>query len=280
MRQVFSSPRLENVEAVAQILRDAGIEVRISDGRSYKGAMRSRPSYSTPADTRPAVWVVHSDDQIRAREILREHGLLESTRPGDSFVPPSFRDTETRAAKTPAQRRMFRFKLFLLAAMAIIIVLAMLRGCYSPRQPVPAGVPAVSDTAPAGATPESLALVVFAKELRGEDRVLCLAIDDADASSAVIAALRHPSNVVVPASACVRDFDPDTGSRHAATGRPALLAAVRAFKPTAPDAGTVEFEAFHHGQDAHYKTLEVRRVNGAWQVVKVLRHVASYGMTG
>ena len=30
MRQVFSSPRLENVEAVAELLRKEGIEVRIS----------------------------------------------------------------------------------------------------------------------------------------------------------------------------------------------------------------------------------------------------------
>lgn len=279
MRQVFSSPRLENVEAVAQILREAGIEVRISDGRSYKGGMRSRPSYSAPAETRPAVWVVRSDDQVRAREILREHGLLESTRPSDSFVPLSFRDQDTGVTKTAAQRRTFRFKLFLLAAMAIIIVLATLRGCYSPRQQAPTPAPTVPGATPVGATPESLALVVLAKELRGEDRVLCLAIDDADASAAVIAAMQQPSHTVVPASACVRDFDPDKGSRHAASGKPALLATVRAFKPAAPDAGTVEYEAFHHGQDAHYKTLEVRRVNGAWQVVKVLRHVASYGMT-
>lgn len=283
MRQVFSSPRLENVEAVAQILRDAGIEVSISNGRSYKGAMRSRPSYTQPAEAQPAVWVVQSGDQVRAREILREHGLLESTRPSGSFVPPSFRDEEARATKMPAQRRMFRIKLFLLAAMAIIVVLAMLRGCYSPNRQTavaPAVAPTTPDTAPVGATPESLALVVFAKELAGEERVLCLAIDDADASAAVIAAMKQPSNMVVPASACVRDFNPDTGSYHAATGKPALLGTIRAFKATAPDAGTVEFEAFHHGQDAHYKTLEVRRVNGAWQIVKVLRHVASYGMTG
>ena len=45
MRQVFSSARLENVEAVAKLLGDADIEVRVTDGRSYKGNLRSR-SYS------------------------------------------------------------------------------------------------------------------------------------------------------------------------------------------------------------------------------------------
>ncbi|HEV8693646.1 MAG TPA: hypothetical protein VGQ93_05575 [Lysobacter sp.] len=281
MRQVFSSPRLENVEAVAQMLRDAGIEVRISDGRSYKGAMRSRPSYSDQSAPKPAVWVVQSDDQVRAREILREHGLIETTRPGDSFVPPSFRDEETRYAKTSAQQRTFRFKVFLLAVMAVIIVLAMLRGCYAPKQDEAVGLPRVSDQARrAGGTPESLALAVFAKEVPNEKMVLCLSIDDADASAAVIAAMKQPSNNVVPASECVREFDPDKGSYHAASGKPALLATVRSFKATGPDAGTVEFESFHHGQFAHYKTLEMKRVGGAWQVVKVLRHVASYGMSG
>ena len=281
MRQVFTSLRLENVEAVAQLLRDADIEVRITNGRSYKGKMRSRASYSDDSAPKPAVWVVRSEDHTRARAILRDRGLLESTRPSDSFLPLSFRTEEMRYEKSPAQKRMFRFKLILLGGMAVIIVLAMLRGCYAPRQAVAPAKPAVSDQARrAGGTPESLALAVFAKEVANERLVLCLSIDDADASGAIVAAMKQPSNEVVPMSQCVREVDPDRGSYQAATGKPALLVTVRHFKATAPDAGTVEFESFHHGQYAHYKTLEVKRVGGAWQVVKVLRHVASYGMNG
>lgn len=280
MRQVFSSQRLENVEAVAALLRDAGIEVRITNGRSYKGAMRSRASYADQSAPRPTVWVVHSEDHSRAREILRERGLLESTRPADSFLPLSFREADEPAdGKTAAQRRMFRFKLVLLGGITVIIVLAMLRGCYAPKQVAAPAAPVVSDRAAReGGTPESLALAVFAREVGRQKMVLCLSIDDADASGAVIAAMKQPSNEVVPASQCVREFDPDRGSYQATTGKPALLVTVRSFKPTAPDTATVEFESFHHGQFAHYKTLEVKRVGGAWQVVKVLRHVASYGM--
>jgi hypothetical protein len=279
MRQVFSSQRLENVEAVAALLRDAGIEVRITHGRSYKGAMRSRASYADQSAPRPTVWVVHSQDHSRARDILRERGLLESTRPADSFLPLSFRDADEPAGgKTPAQRRMFRFKLVLLGGIGLIIVLAMLRGCYSPKQVAVPAAPVVSDRAAReGGTPESLALSVFAKEVGKQKLVLCLSVDDADASGAVIAAMKQPSNDVVPASQCVREFDPNRGSYQARTGKPALLVTVRSFKPTGPGAGTVEFESFHHGQFAHYKTLEVKRIGGAWQVTKVLRHVASYG---
>jgi hypothetical protein len=281
MRKVFSSLRLENVEAVAQLLRDAGIEVRITDGRSYKGKMRSRARYSDQSAVEPAVWVVHSEDHIRARDVLRENGLLESTRPTDSFQPLSYRNEEVVLQKSPAQKRMFRIKMALLGGMAVIVVLAMLRGCYAPKQVTAPAAPIVSDKAArAGGTPESLALAVFAKEVAKERLVLCLAIDDADASGAVIAAMKQPTNEVVPMSQCVREVDPDRGSYQATTGKPALLVTVRSFKPTGPGAGTVEFESFHHGQYAHYKTLEVKRVGGAWQVTKVLRHVASYGTGG
>ena len=281
MRQVFSSLRLENVESVAKLLRDAGIEVRITNGRSYKGAMRSRASYSDQDAPKPAVWVVHSEDHIRARDVLRENGLLESTRPTDSFQPLSFRQEEAVYTKSPAQKRMFRLKMALLAGMAVIIVLSMVRGCYAPRQVVAPAAPVVSDKpAREGGTPESLALAVFAKEVAKEKLVLCLSVDDVDASGAVIAAMKQPSNEVVPISQCVRDFDPARGSYQAATGKPALLVTVRSFKPTGPDAATVEFESFHHGQYAHYKTLEVTRIGGAWQVTKVLKHVASFGTGG
>ena len=40
MRRIFASPRIENVEGVARLLEAEGIEVRITDGRSYRGAIR------------------------------------------------------------------------------------------------------------------------------------------------------------------------------------------------------------------------------------------------
>ena len=62
MRQVFSSPRLENVERVAQLLEDAGIQTRVTHGRSYRGGLRGNFSYREGAESKPvpAVWVVRS----------------------------------------------------------------------------------------------------------------------------------------------------------------------------------------------------------------------------
>jgi hypothetical protein len=142
-------------------------------------------------------------------------------------------------------------------------------------------VPDAQSTAiAAGGTPEAVAQAVFARELTQRNMVLCLTVDARDASPAVLQSVRGTGATVVPGSKCVRDYDPARGSLEAATGKAAMLGSVHSFKATGPDAGTVEFEAFHHGEFANYKTLEVRRVGGRWQVGKVLRHVASYGLSG
>ena len=72
MRQVFTSSRLENVEGVAQLLREAGIEVRVTNDRSYKGNRRSSFSYREETGERPTVWVIRSEDQLRARDLKPE----------------------------------------------------------------------------------------------------------------------------------------------------------------------------------------------------------------
>ena len=80
MRQVFTSQRLENVEGVADMLRAEGIEVRITNGRSYKGNRRGAFKYTAPRPgPQAAVWVIRSEDQPRARALLREAGLLAIT---------------------------------------------------------------------------------------------------------------------------------------------------------------------------------------------------------
>ena len=136
MRQVFSSTRLENVEGVAQLLRDDGIEVRVTHGRSYKGGLRGDFSYREGEHTgpKPSVWVVKSEDQPRAREILRGAGLLDSTRkpsdglaPHDSYLTPTFRDEVPVVARTTVQRRAFRIKLGLLLVIGVILALTLLR---------------------------------------------------------------------------------------------------------------------------------------------------------
>lgn len=121
MRQVFTSARLETVEGVAKLLEDAGIEVRIRNGRSYHGARRRPFSFRDSPETSPwpTLWIVRPEDQPRARQLLREGGLLDSTRDPLPPLPESLRRQD------PAQRAL-RWRLALLVVL-VLGALAMLR---------------------------------------------------------------------------------------------------------------------------------------------------------
>lgn len=205
MRQVFSSPRMENVERVAQMLREAGIEVRVTHGRSYRGGLRGNFSYRDNAREGPvpAVWVVRSEDQPRAREMLRALGLLDSTRSDTGYRLPAFRTEEPLAVDDPGRKRAFRLKMGLLLVIAMVIGLAF----FSQLGPSPAPTattPAVA-ALPAGVspTPDALAVAVLAGELPARaGQALCLSVDGHDPSPALLAALPPTPGQVIALSQC------------------------------------------------------------------------------
>jgi hypothetical protein len=131
MRQLFTSPRLENVEAVAKMLNDAGIETWISEGRSYKGSRRREFSYKESAmqGTQPGVWIVKADDVTRARALLIGAGLLDSTRP-DSYLPTP--PPSTAGGNEPL-RRAHRVRVVLLMLLTGAVILTLARACSTPR---------------------------------------------------------------------------------------------------------------------------------------------------
>lgn len=83
MRQIFSSPRLENVDRVEALLHDVGIETYVSNRDKLRRDRLRSFSYSARSDasTWPAIWVKEAQDLPRARELLRDAGLMGSTRP-------------------------------------------------------------------------------------------------------------------------------------------------------------------------------------------------------
>ena len=130
MRQVFSSSRLENVEGVAQLLREAGVDIKVTDARSYKKVSRREFSYvptqqEKQSGTQPAVWVLNSDDYKRARELLASTGLLDEAKTGSSYLPEpmQFKDKP----ETPASTRIGRMRLALLFVAGALVFWTILR---------------------------------------------------------------------------------------------------------------------------------------------------------
>lgn len=284
MRQVFSSPRLENVEGVAQLLRDAGIEVRVTNDRSYKGNRRSSFSYSEDkGGERPAVWVIRSEDQLRARDLLREAGLIDSTRAEQGHQAPYRFRSDAELANRPRDKRMLRIKVGLLVCIAVAMGLALFQGVRNRPAAKPAQDPGEAALAAhafdgsVAATPRALAQAVFAAQLAEADQpTQCLRLDRRDPPRALLAALARPKLRLLPASQCEEIADEAGGSR-ARDGQPAEVIEVHAFRPTSKDAGTIEYSAYYNRSVAVYKTLAVERDGAGWKVVKTLKTVRAMG---
>lgn len=139
MRQVFTSQRVETVEGVAKLLTDAGIEVAIRNGRTYQSKRGGQFRYTepVPVQRQPSLWVRFAEDQPRAREILREAGLIDSTRPDQrsGFV---FADRE--GEPDPRRAWLWRIRLILLALIAAAAVFVWMQ-----RKPEPAPQPPVEE---------------------------------------------------------------------------------------------------------------------------------------
>jgi hypothetical protein len=289
MRQVFSSPRIENVEGVAKLLEDAGIEVRITNGRSYRSAIRGNFSYRDNADAgpRPAVWIVNSDDQPRARQLLREVGLLHTAgtpMPMDSYLPETPHTRTDSVPAPPAARRMSRMRYGLLAGIVLLVALtyayiAIRRPApqAASTTPAPVAAPARSAATPATgpdtiaapstayviATPPALAEMLFVAELQEQDADLaCLAIDGADPAPELLARLKTSGVEIRAASACAED------------ARDRVSIDVTRYRTDGSGVGTVAVVIHHSGDDASRKNqvrqLEVQRTGDQWQVLRVL----------
>src|SRR5690606_7477541 len=144
MRQIFTSQRLETVEGVARLLEDAGIPVHISQPRSYRSRRSGQFSYAEPTamNKQPAVWVRIPEDQPRARELLRQHGLLATTRSYSDLPPSAAGPMELPGDKPAGNRWAWRVGVGLLAGIAAVAVIIWL------RRPAPVEAPPAVEAAP------------------------------------------------------------------------------------------------------------------------------------
>ena len=279
MRQVFSSARLENVESVSRLLEDAGIETRITHGRSFNKGIRGDFSYREQAgEKKPAVWIVRSEDQPRARQMLREAGLMDSSRnAADSYVAMSFRGTaspEVQDVEHSRRRRAMHFKLGLLLVIAAIVALSWMNmratrpaktqtastSTAATHAKVPKDLPSVGNTP----TPDSLALALLSGELPTRaDAIVCLAIDGKDATPTLLATLPPSPGKVLPVSQCPA----------AAADKRALapqIIAIGKYEANAKGTGTIFMNRRRVGAVGVPQWYDVRRDGEGWRIIQPL----------
>ena len=148
MRQIFTSQRLETVEGVARLLEEAGIPVHISQPRSYRSRRSGQFSYAepVPAKLQPAVWIRIAEDQPRARELLRQHGLMATTRSYADLPQPATEAPPSRFDDPQGGRWAWRLRIALLVVIAGVAVFIWLgrrsHPAAAPAVPAPAAQPA------------------------------------------------------------------------------------------------------------------------------------------
>ncbi len=120
MRQIYTSPRHENVERVVTLLNEAGIQTTIRNRRDWQGGQWKRFSYTERGESESwaQVWVTDSNDQTRAREILREAGLEPATRFADELAA-------ARSPSDPSRHKSnsMRIRMVLLGLIGGVLVL-------------------------------------------------------------------------------------------------------------------------------------------------------------
>jgi hypothetical protein len=130
MREIYSSPRNENVDRVVALLAEHGIETKVNNRSAYQRPSYNRFSYTKPGDISrwPQVEVRFADDLPRARALLREAGLEPMTRYAN-VLAASRADDSAERLRQKRRNTVNRVRMILFAAIAGAILLVGLRSC-------------------------------------------------------------------------------------------------------------------------------------------------------
>ncbi|HEV7122643.1 MAG TPA: hypothetical protein VGN24_04360 [Rhodanobacter sp.] len=125
MRQIYTSPRQENIDSVAALMAEHGISATIANRSSYNRPTWQRPSYSPRRQDRSTwaqVWITHADDYSRARKLLLDLGIDPVVRHGEELAAARNRSPQQRRAQIAT-----RVRRLLLLAVLVVFVVQMLR---------------------------------------------------------------------------------------------------------------------------------------------------------
>ncbi|HEX7816706.1 hypothetical protein [Dyella sp.] len=127
MRQLYSSPRPENIEKVVALLHEHGIDNSVQNRSNYQRPSYRRFSYSQNQENRDnwaQVWVSRADDYTRARTLLRELGIEPTIRHGDELA--AARNPSPAAQRRSVANRVRRIVLIAVGGAFLILMLRYL----------------------------------------------------------------------------------------------------------------------------------------------------------
>lgn len=124
MRQIYTSPRQENIDAVVALMAEHGIEASVANRSNYNRPTWQRFSYTQRQDTRDSwaqVWITRAEDYANARAVLRDIGIEPVIRHGDELAAER-NPVADRRRNTPTLVRRI-----LLIAVVLVFAIQMLR---------------------------------------------------------------------------------------------------------------------------------------------------------
>lgn len=125
MRQIYTSPRPENIDRVVALLAEHGIATTVTNRSNWNRPSYQRFSYSRQRENRdswPQVWINRADDYTQARALLREIGIEPLIRHGEELALARNPTPELRRRSVAV-----RIRRIVLLAVAGVFVVLMLR---------------------------------------------------------------------------------------------------------------------------------------------------------
>jgi hypothetical protein len=125
MRQIYTSPRQQNIDNVVALMAEHGIETSVTNRSNYNRASWQRFSYSQGRDNShswPQVWISNADDYTQARMVLKEIGIEPAIRHADELAA-----ARNPAAAAPRQHTVNRVRRIALAAVLGAFAMVVLR---------------------------------------------------------------------------------------------------------------------------------------------------------
>jgi hypothetical protein len=128
MREIYTSPRQHNIDAVVALMAEHGIETSVTNRSNYNKSSWSRFSYSEGPEARESwaqVWITRADDYAEARTVMRQIGIEPIVRFGDELA--ASRDPSRHSTRSSVPNRVRRI---LLVAVVLVFAVQMLRSFH------------------------------------------------------------------------------------------------------------------------------------------------------